>query len=150
MEIFGEKRDPEITDDQTALISGNWKRYNFGGERGCSLILESIHFQIYKPTSNESHPWQPSYHLGNYPVYIEAGELLIYTVKDKSTPKANRHSNHKTTRYQNISSLASQHDIYPQVDTGSLNEMPLYTRAWVLQERYLPKRVIHFGRDQTF
>lgn len=83
-ELFKDKRELEITDDQTALISGNWKTYNFGGERGFSPILESIHFQIYKPTGNESQPWQYSFYLGNYPVCIEASELLIYTLKDKS------------------------------------------------------------------
>jgi hypothetical protein len=77
IERFGQKRDLEITDDQAALISGLWKTYNFGGERGCSPILESIRFQIDKPTGNESHPWQYSYSLGNYPICIEAGELLI-------------------------------------------------------------------------
>jgi len=46
--------------------------------------------------------------------------------------------------------LPIEHDIYSQLDTASLNEMPLHGRAWALQERYLPKRVIHFGRDQTF
>jgi hypothetical protein len=46
--------------------------------------------------------------------------------------------------------LPIEHDIYSELDTGSFNEMPLHTRAWALQERYLPKRVIHFGRHQTY
>ena len=43
-----------------------------------------------------------------------------------------------------------QHSTHSQIDTSKLNDMPLNTRAWTLQERYLSRRLLHFSQDQTY
>jgi hypothetical protein len=46
--------------------------------------------------------------------------------------------------------LPIQHSLYSDLETSRLNEMPLNTRAWTLQERYLSRRLLHFGQDQMY
>jgi hypothetical protein len=86
IQIYGQKRDLDIADNHSVLLSGKWRRYNFNGERGGLRVLEAIWFQVYIPTGDASRPWQYKYYIGAYPVCIEAGGLLIQIVKDKNHP----------------------------------------------------------------
>jgi Heterokaryon incompatibility protein (HET) len=42
------------------------------------------------------------------------------------------------------------HCVYPNLWNDNVSEAPLNKRAWVLQERWLSPRVLHFARDQIY
>jgi hypothetical protein len=77
IQIFAQKRELDVKDDQTVVMSGIWKNYGYKGARTCSRILESIRFDVSNASNNASGQQGPGLTIGTYPVCIQTGVLLI-------------------------------------------------------------------------
>jgi len=77
IQIFAQKKDQDVQDDQTIVMSGVWKNYRYEGAHTCSRILESIRFDVNNASNNASSQRGYGLTIGTYPVCIQTGVLLI-------------------------------------------------------------------------
>lgn len=77
IQIFAQKRDLDVKDDQTVVMSGIWKDYSYKEGQTCSRFLESIRFDVKNASNNASGQRGHGLTIETYPVCIQTGVLLI-------------------------------------------------------------------------